>query len=271
MLSIIILSYRAPEMLRLCLSSLSKSLPKDLNAEIIVVDNQSSLETQFVAEDEFKRLKIKLIPLTENEGYTRAVNRGIEEASGEYILYSNHDVVFQPNFFKTLVSYLENSRDVGLVGPKLLNFNGSRQDSCFRFYSPWTIICRRMPFIPRAGNVVNRFLMRDLDLSKPRSVDWISGAVFMTTKAAIRDVGLMDENLFHYFSDVDWARRFWENGYKVVYFPEAKVYHYHGRSSRGRFGPLEFIFNRAARWHLFDGIKYFLKYGIGSPRNLAHD
>lgn len=267
MISIIILSYKNPALLRLCLSSFTKSLSSILDYEMIVVDNETSLETQSVILDEFQdKLKnIKLVPLKKNCGYTRGVNEGIKAAKGEHVLYFNYDVVIEPGAVEALLDYFKKNPDIGLLGPKLINFNGTEQSSCFRFYSPWTVVCRRIPYIPYAKKVLGRFLMEDLDLSKTRDVDWVSGAVFMTSKSAIAKVGLLDEKLYHYFSDVDWARRFWENGYRVVYFPDVKIFHYHGQASRGKLGALEFIFNRATRWHIKDAMYYFGKYGLHVP------
>ncbi len=267
MLSIIILSYKNPALLRLCLSSFARSLSAGLNYEIIVVDNETSLETQSVVLDEFKdKFKnIKLVPLKKNRGYTRGVNEGIKASKGEYVLYFNYDVVVEPGAIEKLFDYFKKYSDIGLLGPKLVNFNGTEQSSCFRFYSPLAVICRRIPHFPYAKNILGRFLMKDTDLSKTQEVDWISGAVFITSKSAIGKVGLLDEKLYHYFSDVDWARRFWENGYRVVYFPNTKIFHYHGQTSRGRLGILEFIFNRATRWHIKDAIFYFSKHGLRVP------
>ncbi len=265
-LSIIILSYKNPALLRLCLTSLSRSLPTHLDYEVIVVDNETSLETRSVLDEFSEKIRnTKLVPLVDNTGYTRGVNQGIKASTGEYILYANYDVVFELGAIETLYNYIKNHPDTGLVGPKLLNFNGTEQSSCFRFYSPWTIICRRMPYIPTAHKVLRYFLMQDVNLSKIQPVDWVSGAIFITSKSAVEKVGLMDEHLYHYFSDVDWARRFWDNGYQVVYFPEAKFFHYHGQASRGRLGVLEFLKNRATIWHIEDGFKYFLKHGFKSP------
>lgn len=267
MLSIIVLSYKNPALLRLCLSSFVRSLSSALDYEMIVVDNETSLETQNVVLDEFqnKFKKIKLVPLQNNSGYTHGVNEGIKAAQGEYILYCNYDVIVEPGSIEVIFDYFKKNPEIGLLGPKLLNFNGTEQASCFKFYSPWTIICRRIPYLPYAKKIIGRFLMKDADLSKTQDVNWISGAVFMTSKSAIEKVGLLDESLYHYFSDVDWARRFWENGLRVTYFTEAKIFHYHGQSSRGRFGPLEFIFNRATRWHIKDAANYFRKYGLQAP------
>ena len=63
-------------------------------------------------------------------------------------------------------------------------------------------------------------------------------------------------------SDVDWARRFWENGFKVVYYPLSEMYHYHKRGSKGNLGPLDIFLKKESRLHLFDAVKYFKKYGF---------
>ena len=62
-------------------------------------------------------------------------------------------------------------------------------------------------------------------------------------------------------SDVDWAKRFWKAGHKVVYFPEAKMYHYHRRVSKGKFGIFDLLTKKETRWHLKDSVKYFNKHG----------
>jgi len=265
MLSIVILSYRSPALLRLCLKSLQKALEHSvLDTEVIVVDNATTRETRWVVTEEFATIfkKIRLIPLAENTGYTRGVNEGIRVAQGAYILALNQDIVVPEGSLEKLVEYHRAHPEVGLLGPELLNFNGTHQDSYFRFYTPLTIFYRRIAHLPFAGKTLNWFLMRDTDTHHIQRPDWVSGAAFMTTREAIARVGLLDENLFHYFSDVDWSRRFWDNGYQVVYYPEATLYHYLARSSRGKFWLLDPFLNRTTRWHLMDAFRYFVKYGV---------
>ena len=268
-LSIIILSYRNPALLRLCLNSVKKSLDSKTNYEVIVVDNESTEKNRSVVNHEFshKFSQIKLVSLKKNMGYTRGVNEGIKIAKGDFIFYINHDIVLTPESTENMINYLKKHRDVGLIGPGFLNFNETHQDSCFRFYKPSTILYRRAPYLPFAKRELELFSMKDKDLSIPDEVDWISGAAFMSSREAINKVGLMDEKLFHYFSDVDWSKRFWENGYKVVYFPSSKIYHYHGKGSQGKFGLLEVLVNKQTRWHLNDALKYFGKHGI---KNITH-
>lgn len=265
-LSIIVLSYKNPGLLRLCLSSLAKALPKDFDCEVVVVDNASVYENRSVVKNEFneKFRKIKLVAIQENAGYTKGVNEGIKNAEGDYIFYINHDVVIVEGAIEKLLDYLKGHPEVGLIGPELLNFNGTHQNSCFRFYTPITILYRRIPYLPFASKILSSFIMSDSDMTKVTEVDWLSGAAFMSSRAAVDKVGLLDEKLFHYFSDVDWSRRFWENGYKVIYYPVSKIYHYHGQGSRGRLGIFDIFVNKETRWHIKDAIKYFRKYGIFS-------
>jgi len=112
--------------------------------------------------------------------------------------------------------------------------------------------------------------MRDVDSNQVQKPDWISGAAFMTTRKALNAVGLLDESFFHYFSDVDWSRRFWENGYQVVYYPGAQIYHYLGRSSKGKMLFFDIFFNRTTRWHIKDAIRYFRKYGFLTGHSRAN-
>lgn len=268
MISIVILGYRNPALMRLCLKSLAVAMRSETDYEVIVVDNASTTETRSVVTEEFDRTfpKITLIPIKENAGYTRGVNEGIRVATGEYIIALNHDIVVEPGSIRMLADYLREHPHIGLIGPRLVNFDGSHQDSYFRFYRPLTILSRRIPFLPGASRERERFTMRKNDPTQIQEVDWISGAAFMTTRNALEDVGFLDERLFHYFSDVDWAWRFWENGYAVVYFPMAAMFHYLGRTSKGRFGIFDPLFNRATRWHITDAFRYFTKHGTRGER-----
>ena len=107
--------------------------------------------------------------------------------------------------------------------------------------------------------------MKDKDLSKPLTVAWLMGSALMVSRKALEIAGYMDERFYLYMSDVDWPRRFWENGYQVVFFPEVAMYHYHRRESHGALDVLDAIFNRRTRQHITDAIRYFLKNGIRVP------
>jgi GT2 family glycosyltransferase len=155
---------------------------------------------------------------------------------------------------------------VGMLGPKLLNFNGTLQDSCFRFYRPITIIYRRtfLGHFAFAKRHLDSFLMKDYNHMDIKEVDWLMGSAMMISRKALNDVGLMDSRYFMYFEDVDWCRRFWENGFKVVYYPIVSMHHYHGKGS-AKGGVVNSLLSSRLTWiHILSGIKYFKKF-MGKP------
>ena len=264
MLSIIIVNYKNPALLRLCLKSLERALSPKLNYEILVVDISSEIETQNVVLEEFP--KVKLLPFKDNIGYTKGVNEGIKGSSGDYFLILNPDIVPLKNSIETLLDYMKKHQDVGLAGPRLLNFDGTPQQSCFGFYNAITIGYRRVGYLPFKKWILKKFLLEDRDLSDIQSVDWLMGSALMARRDAINKVGLMDEKFFLYFSDVDWAKRFWENGYKVVYYPLAKIYHYHRRFSKRSSWIIDVLMNHQSQQHIKDGFRYLYKYGFFPPK-----
>ncbi len=260
MLSILIINYKNPALLRLCLKSLERTLNPKLDYETLVVDISSEIETQNVVLEEFP--KVKLVPFKDNIGYTKGVNEGIKESRGNYLLILNPDIVPLKDSLETLLDYMKKNKDVGLAGPQLLNFDGSPQQSCFGFYNAITIGYRRVDHLPFKKKVLKKFLLGGEDLSGVRPVDWLMGSALMASRDAVNKVGLMDEKFFLYFSDVDWAKRFWENGYKVVYYPLVKIYHYHRRISKRNAWIVDVLVNRQSRQHIKDGFRYLYKWGV---------
>lgn len=226
------------------------------------MDIVSSIETRN-AVSEFPGTKV--LCFKENIGYTRGVNEGIKASTGDIVFIINPDIIPEKGAIEKMVGFINSNPNIGLLGPRLLNFDGSIQNSYFRFFGPLTIIYRRtfLGALPWAKKEMSRFLMADKDRNSVMEVGWLMGSALMATKKAIADNGFMDENLFLYLSEVDWAKRFWENGYKVVYFPEAKMYHYHRRGSKGRYDALDII-KKETRWHIADAIRYFRKNGLKS-------
>src|SRR3989344_5788407 len=205
MLSIIIVNYKNPALLRLCLKSLERTLSSELKYEILVMDISSEIETQNIVLEEFP--SIKLVSFKENIGYSKGVNEGIKQSAGDYVLVLNPDIVPLKNSIETLLNYMKKNQDVGLAGPQLLNFDGTPQQSCFGFYNVISIIYRRVGYLPLKKMALKKFLMIGENLSGIRSVDWLMGSALMAQRQAVNKVGLMDENFFLYFSDVDWAKR----------------------------------------------------------------
>jgi len=258
-LSIVIVHHKTPELLKLCLSSIKKTVG-GINYEVIVADSGTSRQTKYAIEEKFS--EALFLPHEKNLGYSRGANVGVEKAKGDYLLILNPDIVVTENSVSKMLNYIKKYSDIGILGPKMLNFNGTIQRTCFSFYKPITIIARRT-FLGRFRpfrQALDDFLMADSDPQKIQTPDWLMGSALMVSRKALKKVGPMDERFFMYFEDVDWARRFWHNGYKIIYYPEAVMYHYHQRESKSKLGLLAPLFNKKTRWHIVSALKFFRKY-----------
>lgn len=257
-LSIVIVNYNSGALTHSCIESLyQEGLPAQ--TEIIVVDNGSSDDSVPFLQSDFP--DITLIDTGQNLGLAGGVNRALKAAKGKYVLLLNPDIIVQPNAVAELVGFMDKNVDVGVAGGKLLSPNGQLQYSCFRFYTPLTIIYRRtwLGKNNRGTAAIDRFLMKDFDHQSVRDVDWLMGSCLILRQSAVKHVGGMDERFFLYFEDVDWCRRFWEAGWRVTYVPQAQFSHFHQQSSR-RSKVLGLITNWTTREHIKSAIKYFLKY-----------
>ena len=264
-LSIIITSYKQPEMLKILLDSIRQylTIPKE-DCEIIVSDSATEESTAMLMREDYP--EVIFIDSSENIGFGGTVKKGYEKSRGEYVLIMNGDMIVKKGAIESLLHYLENHAEVGIVGPKLLSFNESIQPSCFRFYTPAIIIYRRtfLGKIKFGKKHVDRFMMKDFDHNSTLPVDWIQGSAMMTRRKFIEEVGLMDPQFKMYFEDLYGCRRFWKAGHSVVYFPEAKMYHYHGRGSAGQ-GVVKTLLSKRLAWiHIASALKYFWKY-FGKP------
>lgn len=260
-LSIIITNYKTPGLLKLCIESLKKSLSNG-DYEIIVVDGESEEETQEMILDFLPQ--VKFIPFSKNIGFPRLVNAGLKkiDPNNKYVLILNADIINNDNAVQKMITYMEENPDIGILGPKLLSFNNDIQFSCFRFYTPWSIVCRRTALgkTKWGEKVLKDFLMKEWDRKTVKDVDWVQGSAMMIKREALDKVGLMDERFFMYFEDVDWCRRFWENGYRVTFYPEAAMYHYHGQASAPKKGILTTVYNKYIWVHIISALRYFIKY-----------
>jgi GT2 family glycosyltransferase/lipopolysaccharide/colanic/teichoic acid biosynthesis glycosyltransferase len=229
-LSIVVVGYNSRDELGTCLGSIRDHVD-GLSVETILVDNASSDGTAEFVRGAFP--EVRLIENTANLGYSRAVNQGIQASSGRYVLVLNPDVTVRDGALERLVSFMEEHPDAGMAGARLLNLDGTVQDSCRRFHTFWTLMLRRTPLgrvFPRS-RVLSRYLMKDFDHQHSREVEWLVGACMMVRREALADVGLMDERFFMYFEDVDWCYRTWKSGWKVWYVADAVMDHRHARES----------------------------------------
>lgn len=257
-LSIIILNYKTKHLLRLVLKNLLQ-LNINLPYEIIVVDNASHDGSVEMVQQLYPQ--VRLIASSENTGHARGNNLGIRSAQGDYLLIMNSDIIFfQPDDITRIIEYLDTHPAVAILGPKLMNGDGSVQNSCFRPYSNFTPLYRRTPLgkLPWAKRDLERHLMSDFDHGQLQEVDWVLGAVLFVRQAVLERVGNLNENFFLYFADFELCDRVRRHGYKVIYYPSVTIVHYHRRESAqgSLWGGLGSLLNYTTRIHLKDWFTY---------------
>lgn len=261
LVSIAVNGYRNPELLKLCLDAIRREMALvPIPYELIVADSATEEATETLMREDFP--DVTFLPFRDNVGFLKLVNASLAVAKGTFVFLINSDIVLTEKTVPALVSFLEKHPVVGMVSPRQLNFNGTPQNSCFRFYQLRTILYRRtfLGKLPFGRRHLDWFTMKGMESDAARPVDWVMGSAMCVRASAAAAVGPMDDRFFMYMEDVDWCRRFWENGFPVVYVPEAEVYHYHAKgSARGGF-LRSLLFNRLTWYHIESAFKYFLKY-----------
>ncbi len=260
-LSVVIVNYNHKYFPRMALSALEAS-KTDFPFEIIFVDNASKEDesVQFLKKAEREK-RIILIESKKNVGFGAGNNLGFEKMKGEYVFIHNPDVTVTEDALQKMVDYLEAHPDVGLLGPKLVYYNGAVQESCRRFMTFTDLIIKRT-FLHHFEPWKSRFktyLMHDFDHNKVQEVDLITGAAMMgRTDFLWRYLGGFDKRYFLFMEDFDLCQRVHQAGKKVVYYPEVALLHYHKRLSGGSF--FGQFFKRVFWLHLASSFKYFRRW-----------
>ena len=249
-ISTIIVNYNAGELLRDCVDSL---LACPLDIEIIVVDNASRDGSQ----DSLADLpQVRIIRNPANVGFAAACNIGMQAASAPYLLFLNPDCFFQPGAVARLLARLQSDDRVGMVGGLLVNEDGTEQGGARRAVpTPWRSFLRAFGlhrFAHRWPKLFYDFHLHKQPLpDAPIEVEAISGACMLVKREAVDDVGLWDEEYFLHCEDLDWCMRFRQKGWKILFVPDARVYHALGACSRPRRVFVE--------WHKHKGMLRFYR------------
>jgi GT2 family glycosyltransferase len=231
--SIVIVNWNVKEYLLQCLSSIRNNL-NGYSHEVIVVDNSSSDGSNEAVLKEFP--KVKLIVNSSNEGFAKANNKAIKESKGEFIILLNPDCLIKSNTIQKMVDFLTENPKCAILGPKLLNEDGSLQPSCRNFLTNWHLALSHLLFKFMPEKYRGRLIYEYSDHSHTREVDWIVGACIATRKNAIEEIGGLDETFFMFHEDTDWCYRFKKSGWKIIFYPDAEVIHYGNKSSEKKWG-----------------------------------
>lgn len=236
-----------------CLESIARfDYPKD-KIEIIVVDNASTDET---VEKILRYKDIKILRNKENLGFSRAVNLGVRKSKGEYLLITNNDVIFDKNYLRILVEFLEIEPLAGIVGGKVyythprgkIAFAGAR----FNFYTG----------LLRLGKYPDQICQ----------TDWVSGCNMLLRRQVWRQISGFDEKFFFYFEDLDLCLRAKRAGWKIIYHPKAILFHREGaaidRQVRQKkaeyyyYGKTRVLFKHASKLQLASSLLFQFTLGL---------
>jgi GT2 family glycosyltransferase len=220
------------EFLEQALTSVRKAV-QGIDAEIWVVDNASTDGTVAMVTRAFP--EVRLIANQENVGFAAANNQVLRQSRAHVFCLLNPDTVVQEDTFRTLLAFLRAHPEVGMVGCKILNPDGTLQVACRRSIpTPWVAFTKLVGLsrlFPKS-RLFGRYNLTYLDPDQSYEVEAISGSFMMVRGEAVAQVGLLDERFFLYGEDLDWCLRFRKAGWKIYYVPETRIVHFKGESSR---------------------------------------
>ena len=222
-LSIIIVNWNTKGLLKDCLDSV-RDYTDRIRYEIIVVDNASSDGSIEMLKSDYPM--VQLIINGTNEGFSKANNKGIRKAKGEFILLLNSDTFIKENVFFSLIEHMRKMPEVGICSPAILNMSGEVQtmrtwditpfQSFRRIINCYKITQDGGSWYNREKNVID--------------ADIVAGVCFIVRRKVFKEVGLLDENYFMYNEEDDFCRRTRGKGWKIAYIISLGIYHHRGGS-----------------------------------------
>jgi N-acetylglucosaminyl-diphospho-decaprenol L-rhamnosyltransferase len=262
-LSVIIVSWNVRDLLRKCLWAVDRGpwsvdgVPttdhRPLSTEVIVVDNASSDGTVEMLRAEFP--DVRVIPNSENVGFTRGNNQALAVAQGRYLFLLNPDTELRPGALQTLIDYADAHPHAGIIGPRLFYGDGTLQSSRRRFPTLATAFLestKLQQWFPR-NRALTRYYMLDMSDDATQEVDWVNGSAMFVRREVYDQIGGFDEAFFMYSEELDWCYRAKQAGWQIVYLPTAQITHYEGKSSEQVVAARDIYFHSSK-------IRFFRKY-----------
>ncbi len=251
-LSIILVTFNPGDLVIRCLQSVSEDAA-GLDAEIIVVDNASHDGTPERIAEAFSGMR--LIRNTENRGFAAANNQALAQATGDFILLLNPDVVVQAGALHAMIKGLTAHPQAGIVGARMLDGAGHVALTAYPAYTVGTILWQYLGF-DRVFlyHVFGRYRRACEQAGEPFRVAWVQGSCLMLRREVYEQVGGLDEGLFLFTEEPDYCERALRAGWETIYLPGAVVTHY-ASSSVARYDAL-----RVRHYHL-SPLHYFRKRG----------
>lgn len=230
-ISVVIVSYKVPELLRACLASLQREAA-GCSHEVIVVENASGDGSAELVRAEFPAVRV--IALKQNIGFAAGSNLGARAALGEYVLLLNPDTELVGDTLGALLRYARAHPEAGLIGGRTLTPDGELDPgSCWGAQSLWSLICfaSGLSSVLRGSRLFNPESLAGWSRDSARRVDIVTGCLCLAPRAVWEQLDGFDESFFMYGEDADLAARARKRGYHPAITPEAVILHHVGASS----------------------------------------
>ena len=227
-LSVIILNYNVRYFLELCVLSVQKAI-QNLEAEIIVVDNNSSDDSCTMMKLRFPN--IKLIENKENSGFPKGNNIAVRDAKGEYICILNPDTIVAEDTFEKVLAFAKNKTDLGIVGCKLIDGTGNFLPESKRGIPTPFVAFTKIFGLYKISTLFGKYYAQHLSQNQSGKVDILVGAFMVMKREFYNEIGGFDENCFMYADDIDLSYRALLLQKQNYYFHETTVIHYKGEST----------------------------------------
>lgn len=244
-LSIVIVNYNVEHFLEQCLVSVRRAIV-GIDAEVFVVDNNSVDGSLKMLSNKFP--EVKVIANKENVGFSRANNQAIRVSTGEYVLLLNPDTVVEDDTFHKTLAFMDEHPDAGGLGVKMVDGKGRFLPESKRgLPSPMAAFYKMFGFIklfPRSKRFAHYYLGHLPD-DKINEIEILAGAFMLMRRETLDKTGLLDEDFFMYGEDIDLSYRITQAGYKNYYYPETRIIHYKGESTKKTSVNYVFVFYNA--------------------------
>lgn len=253
-ISFCIVNLNAKEVLKECLISINNSMSGE-EYEIIITDNNSTDGSQKMINSLDRNIHI--IQNKNNEGYTSAINKSILKSKGKYIVVLNPDTILKYKSIVILIESLKKNKYIGIVGPKVINEDGTFQKSCRRgLAEPKAVFSYFLGLSSKFSKNKNftGYHLNHLDENVPNEVFGVSGSCMVIKREVIKDIGYFDERYFAYQEDSDYCLMAINKGWKILYNPNVQVLHKGGMGGSSTV-PMKAIFE----WHR-SYFKYYFKH-----------
>ena len=229
-LSIIIVNWNTKQLLLNCIESIYRTVHRSA-FEIFVVDNGSTDGS--VEEVSQKYPTVNIIANSANLGFARANNIALRKISGQYAVLLNSDTILKESAMDKMYDFIEHHSQTGMCGPQLLNEDNSRQNSVGDFPTLLTeFMSKGLIRILFPEKYRQAFKFKNIEFTGPTEVDFIVGACMLVRKAAMDQIGMLDEDYFFLYEEVDWCFRMKKAGWLVYHLPDAEIYHLGGQSMK---------------------------------------